>query len=110
MRRRKAQELLGAVTRQTFADGHAGFDIERREQRGCPVALVIVRHRCRRAFLERKVRLAGGFLEFRPPDWYFPSGLLNSTFGPDSVSDPRVLVVCDCALVAALLSDGLFAV
>lgn len=45
------------MARQAFADDHARLYVECREQRGCPVALVIMRHRGRTTLLERQSRL-----------------------------------------------------
>ncbi len=53
----KAQEFPGPVARQAFADDHARLHIECCKQRGCAVALVIVGHRLRPAFLERQSQL-----------------------------------------------------
>ena len=51
------QELPGAMAGQALADDHAGFDIERGEQRGGAMALVIVGHGGGAALLQRQPRL-----------------------------------------------------
>lgn len=40
-----AQEMLGPVARQALTDHHAGLDVERREQLGRAMVLVLVGHR-----------------------------------------------------------------
>jgi hypothetical protein len=53
----EADELLGTVARQAFADDEAGLHIEDGKQCGRAVALGIVRHRCRPAAFHRQARL-----------------------------------------------------
>ena len=51
------QELLGAMARQAFADDLAGRHVERGEQRGGAVALVVVGHGAGAALLEGQAGL-----------------------------------------------------
>ena len=53
----ETQELLGAVTRHAFPDDQARLDVQRGEERGGSVALVIMGHRRRAPLLEGQTRL-----------------------------------------------------
>jgi hypothetical protein len=51
------KELAVAVPGKTLADNHSGQHVQRGEQGRCPVALVVVGHRCGPAILQRQRRL-----------------------------------------------------
>jgi hypothetical protein len=53
----KPQEFPAAMAGHAIADDHAGEHVERREQRGSAVTLVIVGHRAGPALLHRQSRL-----------------------------------------------------
>ena len=53
----EADELLMPVALHVLPDDFTGQDVQRREQRGRPVPLVVVGHRCAAALLERQPRL-----------------------------------------------------
>jgi hypothetical protein len=53
----EADELLVAMALHALTDDRPVQDVERGEQRGRPVALVVVRHRAGPAFLHRQPRL-----------------------------------------------------
>ena len=53
----EAQELLGTMARHAFADDRARFHVQRGEQCGRAMALVIVGHGRGAALLERQARL-----------------------------------------------------
>jgi len=53
----ETQELLGTVTRHAFPDYEARLDVQRGEERGGAIALVVVGHRGRAPLLQRQPRL-----------------------------------------------------
>lgn len=54
----EAEELLGTVPRQAFADNEPALHVKRGEQRRGAVPLVVVRRRCGAPALQRQPRLA----------------------------------------------------
>lgn len=53
----KAEELSGPLAWHTFPDDQARLDVQRGDERGCVMALVVVGHRSHPPLLERLPRL-----------------------------------------------------